>query len=158
MCAVRSMYQRAVFQTCVKPRCCHNQMLNRDPLDVQCSASPLSSSHRGKQLNTDLRDQGCAVWDTELHRIQGFPIEVLLQAPCNHMTWESVHMFSSVCRAIYLFATTLFHIKVREKAQQKPKLSFFLKPGPLRRAGSPSKKDGSPDVSERKSLQSAPRC
>lgn len=55
-------------------------------------------------MNADLREQGCAVWDTKLHTIQGCPIEVLLQAPCYHITWEALHMYSSARRTIYLFA------------------------------------------------------
>ena len=59
----------------------------------------------GKRLNADLRVQGCAVWDTEFHTVQGCPIEALLQTLCYHIMWESMHMYSSACRAIYLFAT-----------------------------------------------------
>lgn len=80
------------------------------PLSAQihhCSALVPSFGHMGEYLNADLKEQECAVRDIELHIVQGRPIEVLLQTPCYHIMWECLHMDSSACRAIYLFATFL---------------------------------------------------
>lgn len=46
------------------------------------------------------------MWDTELYVIQWGPIEVLLQTPCYHITWEYLYTYSSACGVIYVFATS----------------------------------------------------
>lgn len=93
-----------------KPSCCDNQTVSFAPsaLIHQCSAFLPSFGHMGEWLNADLREQGCAVWDTELQAVQGCPIEVLLQTPCYHIMWECLHMYSSAyCYLILLFICLL---------------------------------------------------
>lgn len=85
----------------------------------------------GEYLNADLRERGCVVWDTELHTVQGCPIEVLLQTSCYHIMWECLHMYSSVCRAIYLFATfsSPFHLKEYKRAGKRKEKKAAFKVG-----------------------------
>lgn len=79
----------------------------------------------GRKLKADLREQGCAVWDSKLHTVQGCPIEVLLQTPCYHIMWECLHMYSSACRAIYLFATFSNASHLREYRSESKTMTVF---------------------------------
>lgn len=68
----------------------------------------------GEQLNVNLGEQGCAAWRTEKRIVQGCSFEVLLQTKCYHFMWECLYMYSSPCRAIYLFAVFSSTSKPRE--------------------------------------------
>lgn len=68
----------------------------------------------GERLNVNLGEQGCAARRTEKCIVQGCSFEVLLQTKCCHFMWECLYMYSSLCRAIYLFAVFSSTSKQRE--------------------------------------------
>lgn len=92
-------------------------------LILQCFAFLPSFGHMGEQLNAELREQGCAVWETELHNVQGCPFEVILQITCYHFMWECLHMYSSACGAIYLLAifSNLLYLREYKRASEENK-------------------------------------
>lgn len=96
---------------------------------LQCFAFPPSFGHMGEWLNPDLRQQGCAVWKTKLRTVQGCPFEVILQTTCYHFMWECLNMYSSACRAIYLFAifSSPAHLREYKRAGKKKRKKDCVK-------------------------------
>lgn len=90
--------------------CFDNRMVSVAPIctdtPLLCVGSKPWPHGRRFECRSEGARMGCVGY--RVAHCSGRPIEVLLQTPCYHIMWECLHIDSSACRAIYLFAAFFF--------------------------------------------------